>query len=402
MDTKHRLGVAVHDLGGKEGPLLLLLHANGFHGRVFLPMVPILAPHFRCVSLDLPGHGSAPTPEGPFTAEDMVGAVRDYVESQGIQGRLGGGLAALLQFERPQTFRSGSLLARLARKRQAVYPTLGAAMTSLGAKPPFNTWDPQALHAYLACGGLRPLEQPGATTTAGATAPGAPALTLSCSPENEARVYEALEPPPWRPWQQLGVTTSGFGSDPRVGDCGCCGSGCGVDCGGDCGSCGNGRSQQQRMIEVESGKGGEGEAKAREDGCGDGSSYSDGSGNSNSNCHRRRERRGERDGSMGHQGPYCRIAIAVGQEVGLHAQLARWGAEVAQLVPGAKLARFPSLHHLGPMEDPRLVATTALKFFLAADDDDDDGNNGKGDGNGNHNRDSAVGSGFGSGVSSKL
>ncbi|PNG99535.1 Pimelyl-[acyl-carrier protein] methyl ester esterase, partial [Tetrabaena socialis] len=67
------LSVAEHVLGG-SGPTLLMLHANGFHGRVFLPMVPLLAPHFRCVALDLPGHGDAPAPDAPFSLEDLLGA----------------------------------------------------------------------------------------------------------------------------------------------------------------------------------------------------------------------------------------------------------------------------------------------------------------------------------------
>ncbi|GLC36486.1 hypothetical protein PLESTB_000153500 [Pleodorina starrii] len=425
MAARHRLGVVAHELGGSpSGPMLLVLHANGFHGRVFLPMLPVFAPHFRCVALDLPGHGSAPTPSEPFTAEELLGAVRDYVNAQGIQDcyclghSLGGAMAALLQLERPQTFRAmflfepvvrpfeqleggaaaprsaaaepaaataaasgrveaprdvsggsgsgggcgpspslaagpgsrpDSLLARIARKRQAVYPSVEAAKATLGAKPPFNTFDPQALHAYLACGGLRPL-QPSDSDGDGAptsVSSASAAVTLSCAPENEARVYEALEPPPWRPWQQL-TTGSGAGQDGcrGGGDAGCCGGdggGCGacagsVEPGRDCGGCGGGG------------------------GC-------DG---------------GREDRPVGQRRPPCRVAIAVGREVGLHAVLARWGAEVAQLVPGAELIRFPSLQHLAPMEDPRAVAGAALKFFFACD-------NGVGPGAG-------LGSGLGSGA----
>ncbi|KXZ46076.1 hypothetical protein GPECTOR_47g351 [Gonium pectorale] len=104
------LDVACHDLGGR-GPTLLMLHANGFHGRTFLPMLPTLAPHFHCLALDLPGHGDAPAPEGPFYAEDLLAAVRRFVEERGLLGcyclghSLGGVMAALLQLERPGTFK---------------------------------------------------------------------------------------------------------------------------------------------------------------------------------------------------------------------------------------------------------------------------------------------------------
>eukprot|EP00198_Chlamydomonas_reinhardtii_P009295 XP_001698632.1 predicted protein [Chlamydomonas reinhardtii] len=105
-----KLSVVAHELGG-SGPLLLLLHANGFHGRIFLPMVPLLSKHFRCVALDLPGHGQAPAPTGPISEADLVAAVQDYVEREGVRGAfcmghsLGGTLAALLEWERPGTFR---------------------------------------------------------------------------------------------------------------------------------------------------------------------------------------------------------------------------------------------------------------------------------------------------------
>ncbi|GIL87640.1 hypothetical protein Vretifemale_15689, partial [Volvox reticuliferus] len=175
----------------------------------------------------------------------------------------------------PMSARSESVLARIARKRQAVFPNLEVAKSSLGSKAPFNSWHPQALHAYLACGGLRPLHSSSsssaaaaaclefppkaslATSTSTATCPAissaackreghtqtaaepsfgavtlnldissnaaavaaattASQLTLSCAPENEARVYEALHPPPWRPWQHLRTS---FGANPKVAGC---------------------------------------------------------------------------------------------------------------------------------------------------------------------------------------
>src|SRR5271163_3617771 len=53
--------IALHDFGGPRGgaasPVLLFSHATGFHGRVWEPMASFLRDEFRCVSLDLRGHG---------------------------------------------------------------------------------------------------------------------------------------------------------------------------------------------------------------------------------------------------------------------------------------------------------------------------------------------------------
>jgi hypothetical protein len=40
--------LAVHDLGG-EGPVLLVSHATGFHGRCYLPLATHLATRFHSV-----------------------------------------------------------------------------------------------------------------------------------------------------------------------------------------------------------------------------------------------------------------------------------------------------------------------------------------------------------------
>ncbi|GIL87641.1 hypothetical protein Vretifemale_15689, partial [Volvox reticuliferus] len=249
----------------------------------------------------------------------------------------------------------------------AVFPNLEVAKSSLGSKAPFNSWHPQALHAYLACGGLRPLHSSSsssaaaaaclefppkaslATSTSTATCPAissaackreghtqtaaepsfgavtlnldissnaaavaaattASQLTLSCAPENEARVYEALHPPPWRPWQHLRTS---FGANPKV-------AGCSL-----------GADNQGSVAR----------------GCDQGSSRSNNSssnshGGSSSNASSSR-RLADDERHLDHRtlrGSW--LAIAVGREVGLHAQLARGGAQVAELVPGARLIRW--------------------------------------------------------------
>ncbi len=66
---------------GAEGrPLLVLGHSLGTGPLLWENAVPLLVGDFRVSLLSLPGHGTAPVPDGPFTmaelAESVAGAVR--------------------------------------------------------------------------------------------------------------------------------------------------------------------------------------------------------------------------------------------------------------------------------------------------------------------------------------
>jgi magnesium chelatase accessory protein len=50
----------VQDLG--EGPVCLLLHGTGAATHSWRGLIPLLAPHFRIIALDLPGHGFTQKP----------------------------------------------------------------------------------------------------------------------------------------------------------------------------------------------------------------------------------------------------------------------------------------------------------------------------------------------------
>ncbi|KAG2433434.1 hypothetical protein HXX76_008491 [Chlamydomonas incerta] len=269
------------------------------------------------------------------------------VEAAGGSGAAGGGPGAAAA-PPPVT----SPLAHLARKRQAHFPSVEAAVAALGAKPPFIAFHPLALHAYLACGGLRPAVQPagpGAAAAAGSGSSGGGGVTLACAPESEARVFEALALPPWRPWSEMGAARcGGSGSSAGCGSSGCGSPGCGST---GCGGCAAGSSREP--AQAAAGKAGHAGA------CGTGCCCR-GSGDGGGACCS-----GSSSGGGGWCGRCCRVAIAVGRTAGgLHAALPVFGAGVAAQVPGAQLIRFPALGHLGPMEDPAAVADVALGFWL--------------------------------------
>jgi pimeloyl-ACP methyl ester carboxylesterase len=55
-----------------EGPYLFLIHGIGASRHSWDGLIRHLRPHFRCVSYDLRGHGLSPTPQPPYTLEDLV------------------------------------------------------------------------------------------------------------------------------------------------------------------------------------------------------------------------------------------------------------------------------------------------------------------------------------------
>jgi len=225
--------IATYDLGG-DGPPLLLAHATGFHGRVWLPVAEALRSRFRCVAFDARGHGdSGKAPDGDYDWRGFAADTVAVVDGLGLGqpravGHSSGGAALLLAEEaRPGTFASlycyepvvplvedrpasptpglaptpaaaasepvapepmapkpaapeavapdSNPLAAGARRRREVFASRDAAFANYVAKPPFNRFDPDCLLAYVMYGfdGL---------------ADGT--VRLRCRGEDEARVYE--------------------------------------------------------------------------------------------------------------------------------------------------------------------------------------------------------------------
>jgi pimeloyl-ACP methyl ester carboxylesterase len=191
--------IAVHDLGG-EGPALLLVHATGFCGQVFEPLAAALGGRFRCLALDIRGHGDSGAPTGGDFA--WAGFARDVlavVDGLGLEhpfgfGHSSGGAALLLAEEdRPSTFAAlycfepvvfpaelplptENPLAASARRRRVEFASRDEALANFASKPPLSTLDPAALAAYVDhCLQALPDGR----------------VRLKCRPEHEAAVYEA-------------------------------------------------------------------------------------------------------------------------------------------------------------------------------------------------------------------
>ncbi len=213
--------IALYDLGG-SGPDLVLAHANGFCAGVLRPLVAALTDSFRCVALDLRFHGRSGRPAGEGAewtgfAEDVAAAVDHLglVRPFGF-GHSSGGAASLLAEEaRPGTFAGlfcfepvvlpsdepmaapnyDNPLTAGARRRRETFPSATDAFANFASKPPFDTFDPDALLAYVTEGfEVVPPSEGGDGDE----------IRLRCRREDEAAVYA------------YGFTHPGFGRLPAV------------------------------------------------------------------------------------------------------------------------------------------------------------------------------------------
>jgi pimeloyl-ACP methyl ester carboxylesterase len=67
------------------GPPLFLIHGIGASRHAWDGLVARLAPHFRCISYDLRGHGRSPAPPPPYSLEDLVEDLEALREELGIE-----------------------------------------------------------------------------------------------------------------------------------------------------------------------------------------------------------------------------------------------------------------------------------------------------------------------------
>lgn len=73
--------LAVHRSG--DGPPLVALHDLGQTGDSMIEALDVLSGEFRIVAPDLRGHGSSPTPHGPWSIDDFASDVARLVAAEG-------------------------------------------------------------------------------------------------------------------------------------------------------------------------------------------------------------------------------------------------------------------------------------------------------------------------------
>jgi pimeloyl-ACP methyl ester carboxylesterase len=201
--TVNGVTLAVTDHGSEADGRrpLVLAHATGFCGAVWLPLVPELRRRFRVVTLDQRGHGDSDKPAGPYAWRHFVDDLAGVIDALGLRevdaighskggaavagvaatfpGRIG--RAVLLdpvlvpRLAEGQSDPPSSFLADGARRRRMVWDSREQMIESFAARPPFDAWRRDFLDAYVAGGTF--VRDDGR-------------IQLKCPGEVEAQVYE--------------------------------------------------------------------------------------------------------------------------------------------------------------------------------------------------------------------
>jgi pimeloyl-ACP methyl ester carboxylesterase len=205
IDSTDGVRLALHELGGPAvpgAPVILFSHATGFHGQVWWPLAAELTDRFRCVGVDLRGHGMTELPAGVSAdwtgmADDVAavlesGALGD-ADVHGVGHSMGGAALVMAAARLPGAFRSLWLyepvivppdaglmtdgpnpMSEAAARRRDRFDSVEQAVANYGSKPPLDQLHPDALVAYVR-GGFAPQ--------------GDGSIVLRCRPSVEADVF---------------------------------------------------------------------------------------------------------------------------------------------------------------------------------------------------------------------
>ncbi len=203
--------LATWHVGPAEADTVVVwVHANGFTGRMWLPVIEALGCRPNCSHLiyDLRGQGisSKPAPDvgnydWQLQAEDLIEIVRSLHSKtvDAVGHSMGGAIIALAAASEPGLFRSAALfepiipvaermtlsdpeanpLVSQARRRRASFSSVQECRERLGKKPPYSFWDPEVFEYFLS------------TALVPAPESGEHAVKLACPPEVEAVNYIA-------------------------------------------------------------------------------------------------------------------------------------------------------------------------------------------------------------------
>jgi pimeloyl-ACP methyl ester carboxylesterase len=188
------------DFGG-DGPPLIMLHSTGFGGWMWKPMVAALAPHFRIIAPEQRGHGDSEKTDAGYDFATLAEDMEQLFEALGLEevygvGHSSGGTTLAMngalhpgrvrrlllvepilpRFAQPSPDLGPNPMAERARKRRAGFSSPDEMYQSFRGRPPFDTWQDEALRLYCEEGTL--------------AAEGG--VVLKCPPEYEARFYEAV------------------------------------------------------------------------------------------------------------------------------------------------------------------------------------------------------------------
>ena len=191
--------LAVTDHGPEQkGPAMVLAHATGFCGAVWEPFVAAFRDEFRVVVFDQRGHGDSEKPSGPYDWRNFVLDLAGLIDAlalapavgighskggaavAGVAAEFSGRIARAVLLDpvlvpRVDSRPSSNALAEGARRRRMVWESRAEMLESFASRPPFSSWDPSVLRAYVLCGTFERADGK---------------VELKCPGEVEAAIYE--------------------------------------------------------------------------------------------------------------------------------------------------------------------------------------------------------------------
>lgn len=203
IDSSDGVALSVVDYSpNSSARSVLFSHATGFHGRCFDPHARLLD-DFHCVTFDYRGHGDSvidPNWQVRWSAygDDALAVARRASANGAVIGvghSMGGAALVMAALREPGLFRALVLfepiifppqarepgapptpLAQGARKRRATFASFDDAIANYASKPPLNCFTRDSLETYVRHGFRETPEGD---------------VTLKCTPEHEARTFEA-------------------------------------------------------------------------------------------------------------------------------------------------------------------------------------------------------------------
>jgi pimeloyl-ACP methyl ester carboxylesterase len=182
------------------GPPILLVHATGFHARLWKYIIEQL-PGRRSIAFDLRGHGASDKDFGSYAwrrfGEDTAAVARafDLRGAVGVGHSIGGhamALAAALAADafsrlllidpviKPSAeYHGGGTDVEFILRRRAQWKSAQEMHLRFSQRPPFSSWKPEILRDYCEYGLL----------------PAGEGFTLACPPEIEASIYPQWNAP---------------------------------------------------------------------------------------------------------------------------------------------------------------------------------------------------------------
>jgi pimeloyl-ACP methyl ester carboxylesterase len=192
-----------------DGPLLVFVHATGFHGRCWDQVIRRL-PGRRAIAVELRGHGRSEKPAPPYHWRDFAGDLAeiarqlDWRDAVGVGHSMGGHSVALAAALRPEAFASLLLIdpviyppayygrgqfgdSSFIQRRRNEWQSPDEMFQRFRPRLPFAQWQEEVLRDYCEWGLL----------------PDGGRFVLACPPAVEASIYAASNAAGANPYAQL-------------------------------------------------------------------------------------------------------------------------------------------------------------------------------------------------------